>query len=94
MKRKRDDEQSTAECRPESVTAFALDYRHAQLGRSLVIHADCFEWLGRIPEDSLHAIITDPPYSVKEYDFDQIEFRFWGIARQVSDRDAHYASHF
>lgn len=30
---------------------------------------------GLIPENSLHAIVTDPPYGVKEYDFDQIEKR-------------------
>jgi tRNA G10 N-methylase Trm11 len=25
--------------------------------------------MSRIPKDSLHAIVTDPPYGVKEYDF-------------------------
>lgn len=52
-----------------------LDYEAEQIGRSLVVHADCFEWLRRIPENSLHAIVSDPPYGVKEYDFDQIEKR-------------------
>lgn len=41
----------------------------------MIIHADCFEWFGRIPENSLHAIVTDPPYGVKEYNFEQIEKR-------------------
>jgi DNA modification methylase len=31
--------------------------------------------MSRIPADSLHAIVTDPPYGVKEYDFEQIEKR-------------------
>jgi site-specific DNA-methyltransferase (adenine-specific) len=53
----------------------ALDYRSQVIGSSLTLHADCFEWLSRIPENSLHAIVTDPPYGVKEYDFDQIEKR-------------------
>lgn len=53
----------------------ALDYQAKYIGRSVILHADCFEWLGRIPENSLHAIVTDPPYGVKEYDFDQIEKR-------------------
>ncbi len=57
---------------PELLT---LDYCAAAIGRSHVVHADCFEWLGRIPSNSLHAIVTDPPYGVKEYDFDQIEKR-------------------
>lgn len=52
-----------------------LNYEHRVIGSSIVIHADCFEWLGRIPENSLHAIVTDPPYGVKEYAFDQIEKR-------------------
>jgi site-specific DNA-methyltransferase (adenine-specific) len=55
-----------------------LDYRSAAVGRSRVVHADCFEWLSRLPENSLHAVVTDPPYGVKEYDFDQIAKRAWG----------------
>lgn len=55
--------------------SFKLDYRTDELAHSLLIHADCFEWMGRIPADSFHAIVTDPPYGVKEYDFDQIEKR-------------------
>jgi len=37
-----------------------------------------FEWLRRIPENSIHAVVTDPPYGVKEYEFDQIEKRLNG----------------
>lgn len=29
--------------------------------------ADCLEWLEAQPENSVHAIVTDPPYGVKEY---------------------------
>jgi site-specific DNA-methyltransferase (adenine-specific) len=36
------------------------------------VRADGFEWLERIPTHSLHAIITDPPYGVKEFDRDQL----------------------
>jgi len=54
---------------------FRLDYTTHIIGRSLIVHADCLEWLGRIPAHSLHAIVTDPPYGVKEYHFDQIEKR-------------------
>jgi site-specific DNA-methyltransferase (adenine-specific) len=52
-----------------------LDYTHAKRGRALILHADCLEWLGRIPAGSIHGIVTDPPYGVKEYQFDQIEKR-------------------
>ena len=64
--------------RPKHMDRLALDYRSARVGRSLIVHADCFEWLRRIPEDSLHAIVTDPPYGVKEYELDQIEKRAAG----------------
>lgn len=31
--------------------------------------------MGRVPEGSIHGIVTDPPYGVKEYEFDQLEKR-------------------
>jgi site-specific DNA-methyltransferase (adenine-specific) len=52
-----------------------LDYRHHEIGQSTIILADCFEWLKRLPENTLHAIVTDPPYGVKEYEEDQLEKR-------------------
>lgn len=52
-----------------------LDYPSSAVGKSHIIHADCFEWLTRIPPGSLHGVVTDPPYGVKEYDLDQIEKR-------------------
>ena len=62
----------------EWTNTFAPDFRSEAVGRSLIVHADCFEWLQRIPEESLHAIVTDPPYGVKEYELDQIEKRTTG----------------
>ena len=59
----------------DEIAQLAFDYRSENIGRSLIVHADCFEWLGRVPENSIHAIVTDPPYGVKEYEFDQIEKR-------------------
>lgn len=62
--------------RENSETAdLAFDYAHARIGHSLIVHADCLEWMGSIPAQSIHGIITDPPYGVKEYEFDQIEKR-------------------
>ncbi len=56
----------------EMMTRLALDYPSETIGRSRIAFADCFEWLARIPENSLHGIVTDPPYGVKEYEPDQI----------------------
>ncbi len=54
---------------------YALDYEFYSFITSIVIHADCFEWMNRLPRASVHAIVTDPPYGVKEYDPDQLEKR-------------------
>jgi len=58
---------------------FVLDFPSKKIGKSIIIKADCFGWLKRIPENSIHAIVTDPPYGIKEYDFDQLEKRANGI---------------
>src|SRR5262249_15367758 len=52
-----------------------LDYPTKQFGFTLLTQADCFDWMGRTPEASIHAIVTDPPYGVKEYDLDQLTKR-------------------
>lgn len=58
-----------------TIRSLTLDYRSDLVGQSYIVHADAFEWLRRLPENSLHAIVTDPPYGVKEYNLDQIEKR-------------------
>ncbi len=57
------------------IEQFAKGYKADCIGNSLIVQADCFEWLSSIPENSIHAVVTDPPYGVKEYDLDQIEKR-------------------
>jgi site-specific DNA-methyltransferase (adenine-specific) len=57
----------------------AFDYAAQRFGRSLLLHADCLEWLSRVPEHSLHAVVTDPPYGIKEYDLDQLAKRAAGV---------------
>ncbi len=41
------------------------------VGRCRLEHSDCFEWLDRQPDDSIHAIVTDPPYGLHEYTTEQ-----------------------
>ena len=38
-----------------------------------VIHADCFPWMETRDENSVTAIVTDPPYGVKEYTEKELE---------------------
>lgn len=75
--------------------ALALDYQSRAFQSTHIVHADCFEWLGRLPENCLHAIVTDPPYGVKEYDFDQLEKKDngnGGIWRLPPSFDGHVRS--
>lgn len=37
-------------------------------GRATYVLEDAVKWLGEAPENSVHAIVTDPPYGVIEYD--------------------------
>ncbi|MBI5668166.1 MAG: site-specific DNA-methyltransferase [Chloroflexi bacterium] len=73
----------------------AFDYPSERIGDSFVVQADCFEWLRRVPENSLHAIVTDPPYGVKEYQLDQLEKRkngSGGVWRIPPSFDGHQRS--
>lgn len=36
-------------------------------GKAKLYHADCFAWLQRHPTNSIHAVVTDPPYGLFEY---------------------------
>ncbi len=79
----------------EVITPWALDYPSEQIGSSIIIQADCLEWLKRVPENSVHAVVTDPPYGVKEYDLEQItkrESRNGGIWRIPPAFDGHQRS--
>lgn len=38
-----------------------------QHGNATLYHADCFEWLAAREPNSVHAVVTDPPYGVIEY---------------------------
>lgn len=49
----------------DSVT---LNYPAHYQGNSCLVHADSFEWLSRLSANSLHAVVTDPPYGVKEFE--------------------------
>jgi site-specific DNA-methyltransferase (adenine-specific) len=40
-------------------------------GRALLHHADCFDWLGQQEDNSVHAVVTDPPYGLHEYSHEQ-----------------------
>lgn len=39
----------------------------AKVGFAELVHADCFDWLSSQPDNSIHAVVTDPPYGLVEY---------------------------
>ena len=80
---------------PSDADPLAFDYDTAKIGKSRIVHADCLEWLQRLSENTIHAVVTDPPYGVKEYDLDQLEKRAngkGGIWRIPPSFDGHQRS--
>lgn len=55
------------------LSSLTLDYPKEVFGGAIALHADGFEWLRRVPEASLHALLTDPPYGLEEYEIDQLD---------------------
>jgi len=76
---------------------FRFGYDGCFGGTTLMVHADCLRWLTHVPENCLHAIVTDLPYGVKEYDLDQLTKRGngnGGIWRIPPSFDGHTRSPF
>ena len=38
-----------------------------EFNNARLIHADCMDWLAGQPPESIHAVVTDPPYGLIEY---------------------------
>ncbi len=61
-------------------------------GRATLYRGDAIRWLRARPPASLHAVVTDPPYGLKEYEPDQIQRRErgrGGVWRQPPALDGH-----
>jgi DNA modification methylase len=50
-----------------------LLFRSFTFGRTTLFEADCFDWLQQQRENSIHAVVTDPPYGLVEYTAHQQE---------------------
>ena len=53
--------------RPVDSNAVATEDSTFAHGRAILYQADCFDWLEAVEDDSVHAIVTDPPYGLVEY---------------------------
>ena len=38
-----------------------------RFGSATLVHGDCFDWLDTREDNSIHAVVTDPPYGLQEY---------------------------
>ena len=41
--------------------------RSVRIGRATVINTDCLAWMRDQPASSIHAVVTDPPYGLREF---------------------------
>lgn len=68
----------------------AFTYRRCRL-----YHADCMEWFRAQPANSIHAVVTDPPYGLVEYTPEQqakLRARKGGVWRIPPSFDGHQRS--
>src|SRR6266536_4322787 len=74
---------------------FSAGYEHHIWDKSLIVHANSFEWMKHTLDSSIHAVVTDPPYGVKEYEPKQLEKRAngnGGVWRIPPSFDGHVRS--
>jgi site-specific DNA-methyltransferase (adenine-specific) len=38
-----------------------------RIGKAILYHADCFDWIERQEDNTIHGVVTDPPYGLHEY---------------------------
>jgi DNA modification methylase len=50
-----------------------LSFRSYKFGCATLLEGDCFDWLRQQAENSVHAVVTDPPYGLVEYAPEQQE---------------------
>ena len=66
-----------------------------RFGRSILYHGDCFDWVKRQADNSIHAVVTDPPYGLHEYSEEQqmkLRDRKGGVWRIPPSFDGHVRS--
>jgi DNA modification methylase len=58
-------------CSDEQVARVRLEPA-VEVAKAKLYHDDCFQWLSQQENESVHAVVTDPPYGVVEYAAPQI----------------------
>lgn len=52
----------------ETIRSLGMQRRHHLSERATYVLCDVLRWLEDLPENSIHAVVTDPPYGMIEYD--------------------------
>lgn len=60
------------DCQWRSVRETGDQIRFHLSDRATYIHEDAVRWLAELPANSIHAIVTDPPYGLTEYNENQL----------------------
>lgn len=64
----------TTNVRVSKVAESRPDYRRCfTFGKALALESDCFDWLRNQQPNTVHAVVTDPPYGLFEYTSEQQE---------------------
>ena len=58
---------TTTETASKAETNTRTRWPSRSLGRTRLYRADCLEWLASAAPNSVHAVVTDPPYGLVEY---------------------------
>ncbi|MGQ0546468.1 MAG: DNA-methyltransferase [Betaproteobacteria bacterium] len=58
---------------PPAARPVAKPVQSTRYGRALLVAEDCIGWLRRRETNSIHAVVTDPPYGLHEYSEEQQE---------------------
>jgi len=51
-----------------TIRDLGMQQRHHLSERATYVQSDVFKWVADLPANSIHAVVTDPPYGVVEYD--------------------------
>jgi len=85
---------ATAEMQ-RSLTALQQWQEPWRFASATLYHADCFDWVEQQPDNSIHAVVTDPPYGLHEYSPEQqakLRRRKGGVWRIPPAFDGHARS--
>jgi len=65
------------------------------IGKATLFNADCFDWIEKQDDNSIHAVVTDPPYGLHEYSSEQqnkLRNKRGGVWRIPPSFDGHVRS--